>query len=112
MTSNREKAAEVIWDAQASGLAKPSDLADALEDEGLLAPNLPEPTGYDELMDGWGVGEYFIQRTPGGLVLVCWESMSAEWVTTEESILLDTATIAAIVAAAADHAEGVGRADA
>lgn len=41
--TNQERAAEVIWEEQRSGIVKPRDLVDALAEAGLLMPDLPEP---------------------------------------------------------------------
>lgn len=59
--SNLDKASQAIWDAQSCGLVKPRDLADVLNEAGLLAPDLPEPDADEEEVVGWDVG-YHVQR--------------------------------------------------
>ena len=64
---NKDIAAQVIWDAQSCGFVDPSDLADVLNEAGLLAPDLPEPTKLNRRNEPiWETEGHTRVRTPGG----------------------------------------------
>lgn len=54
--SNQERAAEVIWDEQWSGIVKPRDLVEALADAGLLMPDLPTDDTVGMSSGEWSAG--------------------------------------------------------
>ena len=104
--NNRDKAAEVIWDAQASGLAKPRDLADELDAAGVLADDLPAPTrtmfpgGRVWRIEG-PVGDVRATSTGQVVAFGTWQEQPFRIVSTPEKMR----TLARALEAAADHAE-------
>ena len=108
MTTNTDRAAEVIHYHHDNCL----DAANALADAGLLSPDLPEandptasfvPDGKGWLLDG-PTGPV-VWTAPGGLVMI--QRLEPGELTPAEA-----RDLADILNAAANHAEGVGRADA
>lgn len=97
--TNQERAAEVIWEEQRSGIVKPRDLLGALADAGLLMPDLPEPKwpGFWEV-DGLEINI----ADKDGDVLIEWESDSdyAYYGTQTRTLWLNRDQVIAILAAA------------
>lgn len=54
--TNQERAVEVIWEEQRSGIVKPRDLVEALADAGLLMPNLPTDDTVGMSSGEWSAG--------------------------------------------------------
>ena len=101
MTSNIDRAAEVIRQVDGDHTLGAGAIAEALADAGLLTPHLPEPTRIQP--DGspeWASASHATIGVDGNLVY-------------SDGALLtpgEAREEAAMILAAADHAEGVGRA--
>ena len=114
MTNNIDRAAEVILrnNVRQYPFSGPSGTAQALADAGLLAPDLPEandPTAsFVPGGKGWllqGPTGPVVWTAPGGLVMI--QRLEPGDLTPAKA-----RDLANILNAAADYAEGVGRADA
>ena len=111
MTNNIDRAAEVIRQVDGNHTLGAGALAEALADAGVLAPDKPEandpnmfiPGGKGWLLDG--PNGPTVWTAPGGVVMV--QRIEPGELTPEQARV-----VASHFLAAADYAEGVGRADA
>lgn len=113
MTSIIDRAAQIITESVVMMDERLAlDIARRLADAGLLAPDLPEandpiasfvPGGKGWLLDG--PEGPVVWTAPGGLVMI-------QRIEPGELTPAEARDLASILNAAADHAEGVGRADA
>lgn len=121
MTTNINRAAEVIRQVDGDHTLGAGALAEALADAGRLAPNLPEPHTFPNGEKEWYTLDGWVNLDTDGTITIVYDERDEDDIIAGVEInpgelvftkISEAKALVLAFLAAVDHAEGVGRADA